>query len=111
MSVILPEDAEHPTRLDLPIWRHLTFVEAHAIELGAGFGIFVVWALVVGDASTVVPLVAMVARKLVSRQRAAGEGTSCEHDIGFHDAVAESPYFVVATVTFAAATYAVTLAF
>lgn len=30
----LPPDETHPPRLNVPIWRHLTFDEAHAAEVG-----------------------------------------------------------------------------
>lgn len=33
-QLFLPADDEHPPRLNVPIWRHLTFDEAHAAEIG-----------------------------------------------------------------------------
>lgn len=49
LDLYLPPDDEHPPRLDVPIWRHLTYDEAHAAELGL-VGALAAFAFVEGSA-------------------------------------------------------------
>lgn len=89
----LEPDRRHPPRPDLPVFRHLTFTEVHAMELGFYFGAFIVWSMALNMQAIAFGLTVVVIRKLVSHRRKNGSKTQCDHDIGFHDAVDESHYF------------------
>lgn len=94
----LDPDRRHPPRPDWPVFRHLTFTEVHAMELGLYFGLFIVWSMVLGTQQMAFGLAAVVARKIVSHRRKKGTSTECDHDVGFHDVVDEPHYFGVPVV-------------
>lgn len=108
MRLILPGDKTHPPRPNLPVLRHLTFTEIHAMELGLYFAVIVVVAIELGAEGAVVPLAVVVGRKLVSDRRAGGAKTDCDHGLGFHDARAEPQYFGATAVLVPLAYYAAT---
>lgn len=89
----LPPDGDHPPRLDVPILRHLTFTELHAAELGTYLGFLIVWSMVIGQQFVVLLLVVAAGRKIISRQNRQDPRRSCDHDVGFHDVIAEPAYF------------------
>lgn len=87
----LPGDRHHPPRPDLPVFRHLTYVEIHAIELGAYLGLLIAWTWHLDTPQTGVVLTVAAARKIMTHRQVSKD--VAEHDIGFHDAVAEPQYF------------------
>jgi len=89
----LPEDDTHPVRPDLPVTRHLTFTEVHALELGIYIGLFAFFALQVGYGETIVTLFVSIIRFTMSDGRAKAGATRANHRIGFHDVRQEPPYF------------------
>lgn len=98
MGLYLPEDDTHPARLDLPVWRHLTFYELHSAELGIGFGAFIVLMIWVGNFEAATPVILIVARVLLGRRRAAGTKTKCNHPPAVHDIRKEPHYFTMAAL-------------
>lgn len=105
----LPAEGDYPPRPDTPILRHLTFTEIHAVELGFYLGLLVVWALTLNESSAAFALVVSAARKIMSRRRMRDEAEDCDHDVGFHDAVAEPQYFGFPVVVIVGVYYAVQL--
>jgi hypothetical protein len=89
----LPGDDRHPIRPDLPVLRHLTFTEVHALELGAYVGLLAYFATRYGYGGEVVVLLLAITRYTIS----AGRATACRrpeaHRLGFHDVRSEPPYF------------------
>lgn len=94
----LPADDDHPPRPDWPIFRHLTFTELHALELGVGMAILVWWARVLGVQGAVFPLALYVARVILGKRREEGDTTPATHTVGLHDIRQAPPYFVVAAI-------------
>lgn len=91
----LPPDDDHPPRLDLPVVRHLTFEEAHALELGVYFGILLAWGVILGEHTAAFALAAMAARSVMSWRNG-------NRGLGFHDAREEPWYFAFGTLLSAA---------
>jgi hypothetical protein len=89
----LPEDETHPVRPDLPVTRHLTFTEVHALELGIYIGLFAFFALQIGYGEAVVTLFISIIRFTMSDGKAKAGGTRATHRMGFHDVRQEPPYF------------------
>lgn len=89
----LPEDDSHPVRPDLPVFRHLTFTEVHAIELGAYVGVLGFFALGIGAAGEFFTLLVAIVRFTLSDGKAKESGSKMTHRMGFHDVRAEPPYF------------------
>lgn len=89
MAVILPADDEHPPRLNVPIWRHLTYVEAHAMELAVYVAPLILGAVFLGLWELALAMGVWTYRWLTGKNR------SCDHSIGFHDAKEEPQYFVI----------------
>jgi hypothetical protein len=89
----LPEDDTHPVRPDLPVTRHITFTEVHALELGIYIGLFAFFALQLGYAETIVTLFVSVIRFTMSDGKAKAGGTNATHRMGFHDVRQEPQYF------------------
>lgn len=106
----LPPDTVHPPRPDVPVLRHLTFTEIHALELGVYLGFLIVWGLSMNQAGTVFMLAVMAGRKIISHRRSKGDGTTCDHDIGFHDAIAEPQYFGFPPILIVGVYYAIQFA-
>lgn len=94
----LPPDEDHPPRVDLPLVRHLTFEEVHAMELGVYLGVLLAWGAILGQHEAAFALAALAARSVMSRRNG-------NRGIGFHDAREEPWYFGFATL----ATYQSTL--
>jgi hypothetical protein len=100
----LPEDDTHPVRPDLPIARHFTFTEAHALELGIYIGLFAFFAVQWGYGEAIITLFISIIRFTMSDGKAKAGGTRATHRMGFHDVRQEPPYFgtgVVLTVAVA----------
>lgn len=89
----LAEDDAHPVRPDLPIVRHFTFAEAHALELGAYVGLLAFFGLRLGRAGEVLTLSIAVVRFAMSDGRASAGAGKATHRLGFHDVRLEPPYF------------------
>ncbi len=89
----LPEDDTHPVRPDLPVTRHLTFTEVHALELGIYIGLFAFFALQLGYGEAIVTLFISIIRFTMSDGKAKAGGTRATHRMGFHDVRQEPPYF------------------
>jgi len=90
---ILDADKRHPPRPDTPMFRHLTFTEIHAMELGLYVGLLLVWSMALNKDVMGFGFALVVARKIISHQRKKGSKTACDHELGFHDAVLEPHYF------------------
>lgn len=89
----LPEDDTHPVRPDVPVARHLTFTEVHALELGIYIGLFAFFALQLGYGEAIVTLFISIIRFTMSDGKAKAGGTRATHRMGFHDVRQEPPYF------------------
>lgn len=89
----LPEDDTHPVRPDLPVTRHLTFTEVHALELGIYIGLFAFFAIQIGYGEAVATLFISIIRFTMSDGKAKAGSTRATHRIGFHDVRQEPPYF------------------
>lgn len=89
----LPEDDTHPIRPDLPVVRHLTFTEAHAIELGIYVGLLAYFAVQFGLAGEAITLLIAITRFTISDGKARCGATKSTHRIGFHDVRLEPQYF------------------
>lgn len=89
----LEEDDDHPVRPDLPVFRHLTFTEVHALELGAYVGLLAYFAIGVGLEGEVVTLLIGIVRFTMSDGQAKAGSTKATHRLGFHDVRKEPPYF------------------
>lgn len=89
----LPADESHPPRPDLPVLRHLTYTEAHAIELGGYIGLLLAAALALDMAGAALTFALAITRRATSGRKASGDDTPCEHSLGLHDARAEPHYF------------------
>lgn len=92
----LPGDGTHPLRPDAPILRHLTFTEAHAVEMGIGLTVFLYVAVAMGVFASAWPVALFVIRTAVGQKRKQGTSTDCNHTIGLHDIRSDPWYFVVA---------------
>lgn len=101
LTMLSADSDDHPPRPDLPVIRHLTYTEMHAMELGVAFAAFIFFGLAVGRTADVFAIVLVVARIIISDRRAKGDSTKCQHRLGFHDIRGEPWYFTNATlVTF-----------
>lgn len=89
----LPEDDSHPVRPDLPVARHLTFTEVHALELGIYVGLLSYFAVELGFGGQVVTLLIAITRFTISDGKAKSGATKSTHRIGFHDVRLEPQYF------------------
>lgn len=89
----LEEDDKHPIRPDLPVFRHLTFTEVHALELGAYLGLLGFFAIGVGLEGEVVTLLIGITRFTLSDGRAKASESTMDHRMGFHDVREEPQYF------------------
>lgn len=89
----LPEDDDHPIRPDLPVVRHLTFTEVHAIELGIYVGLLAFFALQFGYGGEVITLLIAITRFTISDGKAKCGATKSTHRLGFHDVRVEPQYF------------------
>lgn len=89
----LAEDDTHPIRPDLPVARHLTFTEVHALELGLYIGLLAYFGAQAGETGAVVTLLIGIARFVMSDGRARSDRTESTHRLGFHDVRKEPPYF------------------
>lgn len=89
----LPEDDAHPIRPDLPVFRHLTFTEVHALELGAYVGLLAYFGIRVGRGGAVFTLVVAITRFTISSGRAKACRRPDAHRLGFHDVRLEPQYF------------------
>lgn len=89
----LEEDDEHPVRPDLPVARHLTFTETHAIELGGYIGLLAFFGLTLGQGEQILTLLVGVVRFTMSDGRAKGGASKLTHRMGFHDVRQEPQYF------------------
>lgn len=89
----LPEDDTHPVRPDLPVVRHLTFTEAHALEIGGYVGVLSYFGVHVNMEGAVFLLLLSIARFVVSDGRASAGATTAVHRMGFHDVRKEPQYF------------------
>ena len=89
----LEEDDKHPVRLDLPVFRHLTFTEVHAIELGVYLGLLAFFAVQAGRTGEIMTLLIGIVRFTMSDGRAKSGATKATHRIGFHDVRSEPQYF------------------
>lgn len=96
MIEMLPGDKEHPPRPNLPIWNHLTYDEAHAMELGVGIAVFVYLAAVSDQLGMAVSILGYIVRMFVGKTRAKYNPKKCDHTLGFHDIKGDPWYFVVA---------------
>lgn len=97
MPALLPSDASHPRRPDLPILRHLTYSEAHAAEIGIGLAVLVWWSQVGGFVELVIPIAIALVRLAVGMKRKSGTDT-CDHTLGVHDIRAEPQWFASAAI-------------
>lgn len=89
----LPEDETHPVRPDVPVFRHLTFTEVHAIELGVYVGLLAFFGLQFGRGGEVVTLLIAITRFTISDGKAKSGATESSHRLGFHDVRLEPQYF------------------
>jgi hypothetical protein len=89
----LAEDEKHPVRPDLPVLRHLTFTEVHAIELGVYIGLLAFFAVRIGRTGEIMTLLIGIVRFTMSDGRAKSGATKVTHRIGFHDVRKEPQYF------------------
>lgn len=89
----LPEDDTHPVRPDLPVARHLTFTEAHAIELGVYIALLAYFGIELGQGEQILTLLVGIVRFTMSDGRAKGGASKVTHRMGFHDVREEPPYF------------------
>lgn len=99
----LPEDDSHPPRPDLPILRHFTFTEAHAVELGVYVGLVFGWGVVLGHETAVFGAAVYLIRWFTSRTKVKDEKSKSSHGMGFHDALFAAPYFIGTTTVVALA--------
>lgn len=89
----LEEDDDHPVRPDLPVTRHLTFTEVHALELGAYIGLLAYFGIDIGMEAQIVTLLIGIARFTFSDGKAKASQSKLAHRMGFHDVREEPPYF------------------
>lgn len=89
----LAEDETHPARPDIPVFRHMTFTEIHAVELGVYIGLFAFFAIRQGYASQVVILLFGIIRYVMGNGKAKAGATNVTHNVGFHDVRQEPQYF------------------
>lgn len=89
----LAGDTRHPVRPDLPVVRHLTFTEVHALELGAYVGLLAYFATRYGYGGEVVVLLLAITRFTISTGKTAACRRPDAHRLGFHDVRQEPPYF------------------
>lgn len=106
---MLPADKKHPPRPDLPILRHLTYVEAHAFELGVYFSAILAVGFHVGEVAATFGLMVFVVRKLVSNQKARHDPSAPDEPISLRDAKEELPYFGTGAILVALAYWALLL--
>lgn len=104
--VLLPEDDEHPVRPDLPVLRHLTFTEAHALEIGVYLALFLYFGQTIGLGGEAFTVVIAAVRTVISDEKSRGTQTRCDHGVGFHDAREEPPYFGTGAVVTYVVAYA-----
>ena len=89
----LEEDDSHPIRPDLPVFRHLTFTEVHAVELGAYIGLLAYFSVQAGFEGQILTLLFGIVRFVMSDGKAKAGATKANHRLGFHDVRQEPPYF------------------
>lgn len=94
----LPEDRKHPIRPDLPWFRHLTFEEGHAVEIGLGLALLLYWSQTLGLGGAVFPIAAYLARVALGMKHVHDEDYAADHTLGVHDIASDPWYFIVATV-------------
>jgi hypothetical protein len=89
----LPEDDKHPIRPDLPVFRHITFTEVHAIELGIYIGLLAYFATQFGYGEAIITLLISITRFTISDGKAKTGSSTAGHRMGFHDVRQEPQYF------------------
>jgi len=94
----LPEDKRHPIRPDWPWFRHLTFAEGHAIEIGIGIAVLLYLAATVGELGAAFPILLYTVRVAIGKKREKGKKTECDHTLGIHDIRSDPWYFVMAAL-------------
>ncbi len=97
----LAADDAHPVRPDVAVFRHLSYTEVHAIELGIYLGLLAFYALGYGYGGEMVTLLVGITRFAISDGKSktqakpptATRGRRAIHRLGFHDVREEPQYF------------------
>lgn len=90
---LLEATRDRPIRPNLPWLRNMSHTKVHALILGVPLGLLVTFGYVWGEQGAVVGLGAYVIQYLFGRRQKKSKPSTCEHNIGAHDAVRKPWYF------------------